>query len=220
MRLEYRGLICILNSGDITIPQQCLDAFDWCQIQDDFFGTLNKLPRIPDMFIQFDHLPLSGQEIQTLPMFMRSKWLPPFKDFDGFVCNIDLFKERFALATTQDEYVVTVQCQTMRQWSRNVVEISPTRFLEMHQFDKPLNQMSHFWIDMTALACCDAGRKFISEYLPAIRKYKPLAAMYHDATFEQKTTRELTAINTKRNADLLQVFFKEKILCCLTVFFL
>ena len=206
MRSQYRGLICILTPGDIVIPQRCLDAFDFCQIQNDFYATLNNLQRIPDLFISFEGLPLIGaEELKKLPIFMRSKWMPPYPNMNDFMSEIECLKERFECGTTHDEFVITDRSETTQQVGPKVFQISPQRFWAMQHYDKPFNQMSHFWIDMSILAPCNDGQSFISKYLPEIRKYKPLAAMYHDVSFQPMSTRELSEINAKRKASLVHI---------------
>ena len=183
MRVGVRPLICVLNSGKLTIPEICLKHFDWCQVQDDFYTTLNAIPRVPDMFLTFENMSPTGRtEMNALPLYMRAKWHRR-RDFDHFIKDLQIFQESFANDRPPCHYFVTKTCDTVTQYSSNVFEISPARFMNMNMADKMLNHRNHYWIDFSTL-CFDTNVKHFNEHcLPAIRKYHILARMYHDTSF-------------------------------------
>lgn len=214
---SLRPLICVLNRG-VDIPQLELafPKFEWCVVEDDFFGTLNAIPRIPTLFFSFLDKPKTGEaEMRGLPIFILARSYD-LKNMEDLERKLPIFQEMVCANMRGSVYYrVTDSTPTISRIATCAYNISPKRFLEMHTSDRLVDDIPHFWVDLSS---SDASiRKFVGTFLPSIQKYSVLANTYHTTTFQPITFEQLKNLsdNALQTSTLLPFavfvfFFKEK----------
>ena len=191
--IPRQPLVCVLNQEvDIKSLEILFPKFDWCNVCFDFYGTLNAIDRIPDMFVTFADKPrIDESEINKLPMFMRSRWFD-LENWKHFASRLPKFEHMFKTMLPVTHYHISNDVRSLTKFNSCAYDISFRRFIEMQYYEKPWDRLAHFWIDFSSSHI--ELRQFFSQMWPCIKKYNALARLYHDTSGNPLSRRQLDAM--------------------------